>query len=429
MSTLRDRLDSILSNKQNGNNLSNVIRREVPKELLDKLRARGSGEKGALSEQLYLWLGKPVTTCQACNGKTNFNTFYTGYHKYCPSRICAGVAPKRTLKREAKVFPKILESIFVKHKDVQTMRSKSVMRLIRLSNEKRHAKIIEMAKKHKLKQAHILYHMYVDKSRGKCVVCNAFTKFISLSEGYLKYCSKSCGSLAHNRMLAATGRVKESVAKAKAMNNVRYGVDNPMQNKMISRMAHKTRAENDRKLSPKARKARAKKMRRKYIATCLERYNTEHPMQNSAIAYKIISSSYRNKIVNINGKKFKCLGYEGTGLRFIAKHHEVGNIENRIKNLPRILYTFKGKQHYYFPDAMAGNTVYEVKSLFTSGLLGKGSDKFKMLKAKGDATREAGYRFICVVCNGKGKVIFSSKLLKDKSHYVNKYSDSSKWKR
>ena len=125
----------------------------------------------------------------------------------------------------------------------------------------------------------------------------------------------------------------------------KYGVEYPIQNKII---------------------------KEKIKQTCLEKYGVENPTLNKDIQDKIRqkchSYHYKYKVYTFpSGKQVKIQGYENLALDELIKLYPENNILNDRNDVPKIDYNYNTKQKQYIPDIylVDHNKVIEVKSTWT----------------------------------------------------------------
>jgi len=115
------------------------------------------------------------------------------------------------------------------------------------------------------------------------------------------------------------------------------------------------------------------------------------------------------KEVEINGKSYRCMGFEPYTLRKILKKWPgidvITSLDPRQKE---IRYNFDGKRKYYKPDFYipSKRMIIEVKSLATAGLIHPRyefflASSFERLQAKAIQCTKLGYKFILHLYNGR----------------------------
>lgn len=123
---------------------------------------------------------------------------------------------------------------------------------------------------------------------------------------------------------------------------------------------------------------------------------------------------YKLKQVVISGRTFECQGYEEQAIRWLlanVKGLKVGDISvDREGGVPRFRYAMgRGRSRNYFPDLFVAklNTVYEVKSMYTLGLMSNRKRWWPMNQAKARSVVEAGYKFEMLLMQQDGSRIDS----------------------
>lgn len=113
---------------------------------------------------------------------------------------------------------------------------------------------------------------------------------------------------------------------------------------------------------------------------------------------------HKHKDVVIGRKRFSLQGYEPQAIQWIlrCKLAKASELVTGVRNVPRILYRLKGRQHYHYPDIWipSQNRLVEVKSRYT--LLGK-EHYFKMTAAKCRAAKRAGYQYVLLLMDAEGR--------------------------
>lgn len=116
------------------------------------------------------------------------------------------------------------------------------------------------------------------------------------------------------------------------------------------------------------------------------------------------------KYVTLNGKTFKCEGYEHHALNYLAKKYPVSQIHTGSL-VPIFKYPFDDKNPRYFPDILVQlkeDWIVEVKSGYT--LTWRNEEvEFRKVQEKARAVLNAGYKFILVVFSECGRVVRSFK--------------------
>ena len=135
----------------------------------------------------------------------------------------------------------------------------------------------------------------------------------------------------------------------------------------------------------------------KTIATNLDKYGTENPMQNKEVQDRAWASQYRLKPVRLpSGKEIKLMGYEPQVLEHLFSS---GYVEEDFvfSNLPVFRYN---THRYYFPDFYISgeNLIIEVKSAWTY------CSDIEVTLQKKAAVIAAGYNYQLIVWDDKLKL-------------------------
>lgn len=113
------------------------------------------------------------------------------------------------------------------------------------------------------------------------------------------------------------------------------------------------------------------------------------------------SGSVKTKTVKIGRKIYKLQGYEPYALRDLLIKYKPSQIHTALGGkLFRIPYKWGSKSHTYLPDFIVGNTIYEVKSVYT---LMPDYKSLSRNRAKARASIKSGYTFILWVYDKNGK--------------------------
>lgn len=149
---------------------------------------------------------------------------------------------------------------------------------------------------------------------------------------------------------------------------------------------------------------RSRAVRKEARARSIKKYGVPYPMQHPDIISKNFNSSKLKKPVTILGKDLQVRGCEDIVLKSIEPL--IKNITIMAKRIPRILYRYKGQEHYYFPDAKVRTLkgtirVVEAKSLYTLERYPKNTPKFR---AATRACRNLGFEFWVAVATRQGIV-------------------------
>lgn len=207
-----------------------------------------------------------------------------------------------------------------------------------------------------------------------------------------QYCNSKC-----------RGQCPELKARTKATTIARYGVSTPLQNAEV-------RAKADATLITKFGGHHMSNA--KFVADMQARSVNAHgvafAVQRPEIHERVMAGRYRIKTLELDGKQFKCQGYEPDALRIL---HKVGVPATRLSSFR--VHGFKHGKRVYFPDLMVKSWTgekedrlyVEVKGLYTAGMT-EGGD-IKNERAFNDLTRKAralvgkAYYLLMVIDRGK----------------------------
>lgn len=170
---------------------------------------------------------------------------------------------------------------------------------------------MHLINKHNIKSK-VYYDQFLKTdSCGKCVVCNNNTKFLNLSLGYRKYCSRKCTSNSENKKVALerfyndNTAVLNAVKKRKSTNLQKYGFDNPTKNGDVR---NKMKISNIKKYGVD-HYSKTDRFQEKYKQTCLLKFNVDHPSKSKEILEKRANSNIKKygvssplKLKNIKDK-------------------------------------------------------------------------------------------------------------------------------
>jgi hypothetical protein len=113
-------------------------------------------------------------------------------------------------------------------------------------------------------------------------------------------------------------------------------------------------------------------------------------MQVAEFFEKQQNSAFSTKTFIVGKKEFKIQGYENKAISvLLAEGYTADDIETGKCNIPSFIYTYKGKEHRYYPDIfiVKEKRIIEVKSQYTFKI-----DLERNL-AKKKCVEELGYRF------------------------------------
>ena len=120
------------------------------------------------------------------------------------------------------------------------------------------------------------YYLKYVGSKGRCEECEKPTKFLSLLNGYQKYCSRLC-----------SGRNQKRLDKCKTTWKNNFGVDNPSKSKQIKLKKEKTCLKHYGVKSS----FQSEQVKNNIQKTMLERYNVSHPMHSKRIKEKLANTN------------------------------------------------------------------------------------------------------------------------------------------
>jgi len=109
---------------------------------------------------------------------------------------------------------------------------------------------------------------------------------------------------------------------------------------------------------------------KKYEETCIERYGVRSVSQHPPIFEKILKSLVSRKLYKfLSGNQIMVQGWEPYAIDYLLNKFSEYDLCFG-KEVPRINYIFKEKEHIYFPDIYikSTNTIVEVKSTYTYNL-------------------------------------------------------------
>jgi hypothetical protein len=140
-------------------------------------------------------------------------------------------------------------------------------------------------------------------------------------------------------------------------------------------------------------------------ATCLEKYNVEHPMQNADVMAKADKTGLTFKLYTFpSGRQEKVQGYEPLALDYLLKTYNEDDIKVNRKEQPEIWYTSTdGIKHRYFSDIYIpkANLIVEVKSSWTYKL----GMKLGKIQLQEQACKDAGFDYLRLVYNDRHQLV------------------------
>ena len=146
------------------------------------------------------------------------------------------------------------------------------------------------------------YDIYLKKeNEGICLKCGKKTKYINVSIGYRKFCSRECSNIESKDKIKQTnikkygvgnGHNKKVQEKCKQTSIEKYGCENPNQNEEIKEKIKRTNIEKYRVEHP----LQNEEIKEKIKQTNIEKYGVENPSQNKEIREKK-KHTYLNKFL------------------------------------------------------------------------------------------------------------------------------------
>ena len=109
---------------------------------------------------------------------------------------------------------------------------------------------------------------------------------------------------------------------------------------------------------------------KKYEDTCNQRYGVRNVSQHPPIFEKILKSLVSRKLYEfLSGKQIMVQGWESYAIDYLLSEFPEDDLFFG-KEVPRIKYIFRNKEHTYFPDVYIKSidTIVEVKSTYTYNL-------------------------------------------------------------
>lgn len=143
---------------------------------------------------------------------------------------------------------------------------------------------IHILSNHKIETKKYYDDYFIKEKEGKCLTCNKKTKFGNIKTGYSKFCSNKC-----------TQNNLETQNKAKQTCFKNYGVEHPMQSKIIQEVYKSTSLEKHGVEHP----SQTSKFQEAYKNGMIRNYGVVHPMQS-----KLIQEKYRKTMIQNHGVKY-----------------------------------------------------------------------------------------------------------------------------
>jgi hypothetical protein len=387
-----------------GRNLTAVVKRLEPR-LFDKIQGP------SLSKNLYLAMGNKHGVCLICGQDTRFLGYKKGFKKFCSNKCANRGVSRRKPNRSRPHLPFIeeLEKLFIRRVDPRGLNQK-------VGRRDRWKKIVRTAERLGVRPKQVIYHMYVDRRVGRCEKCEDVTNFGTLERGYRRFCCATCAneSIAEKTKKTCLERYgfKSVMCVPKVKQRyrdtcvARLGVDHPRKSEIVQRKAKATLKKNYGVDYPH----QSKTIRSRYVKTLRKNYGVDTPMHSVEILTRQQKSMKSSKIAVIAGVTFVYQGYELPLLRKLVKRHGPKRVLSGDRVRP-VSYKYRGRKRRYFPDAVVDKTIYEVKSTWTFPYM------WSKTLAKAKACRLAGFRFVCVVLDKKGKILLCAGLRKSLSYY------------
>ena len=225
-------------------------------------------------------------------------------------------------------------------------------------------------------------------------------EFRSITEGYRKYCSKSCRAFDMQSIYKSTLIKKygdehynnETKRKTTFLN--KYG------NEVYFKSKNYTDKIKEKYGVKHIMSAQIIKNKMKHNS--LKKYNTDYPLQSPIIQQKIQNNSYKSKSYKLpSGKIIKVQGYEPFALNYLLKTYSENDIITDKLHIPRIYYIKNNKKCIYYPDIFikSTNTIIEVKSTWTN-ILNKEVNEMKK-----QSVLTNGFNFQKLIFNNKGMLV------------------------
>lgn len=242
----------------------------------------------------------------------------------------------------------------------------------------------------------------------KCInpECNNAVQEHDKNKRWKEHCSLKCRGV-HN---SAKSRDKSKKTSLERYGNIHYSATGECKEKVKNTMMERYGTTNIFQI-PEAME--------KYMKTNLERYGVEWATKNDEVKMKVkagvlekygVSNVSQHpdvhkkklrrgkKYILDNGVEIDIQGYEG---HFIDKIKQCYPVDEKIIDIPTIMYDYDGTTKVYFPDMWLEhyNLLIEVKSTYTVGV----ENELNAAKIKG--TVDAGYNLLYVVIGDNGEFI------------------------
>lgn len=130
------------------------------------------------------------------------------------------------------------------------------------------------------------------------------------------------------------------------------------------------------------------------------------------------TARYDFKAVKLGSRAVRVQGYEPQALEWLVKVRDVRPRDIEVfseRKIPEIKYKWKGRNRNYRPDILVGNTLYEVKSIWTLFFA------FEMNKAKSKAATAAGYEHRILLCSNTEVCLLPEDWITKKEVFIAKW--------
>ena len=180
-----------------------------------------------------------------------------------------------------------------------------------------------------------------------------------VKEKKTKTCLKHYGTTHH---------MKNEKFKKQYIKNIinKYGVENVMQNPKIVKKFQKVFFEKYGVYNP----MHVPEFVEQIKVSMMKKYGVDNIMYLPEVYEKWVKSAWGTKKVIVKGKVLKVQGYEPQVIAYLDLIGIIDKITCKRSNMPIIKYTYKNKEHRYFPDifiktSRRNKILIEVKSSFT----------------------------------------------------------------
>ena len=202
---------------------------------------------------------------------------------------------------------------------------------------------MHIVKKHKSNKKDYYDNNLKKENEGICPICNKETVFVSLSQGYRKYCSTRC---ANNDII-----IKEKIIKTQIK---KYGgmgfASNSIKNKII-----KTATKNGNKISSYENLQKMK-------ISLKEKYGYEYPSQIEKFKEQIKNTKDEKNIGTNPKYKYNGIFFDSSWeiayYIWLVDHNKKFEYHNGLY----FTYDYNGIQYRYYPDFIIDNKIIEIKN-------------------------------------------------------------------